>query len=237
MNDLAEIVELEIPLRWQAPTEDLQRHIEDAFPEPTYIKEKLRPSADYGLLATIISEVFDDLDFESVPYFVYVLECSVPPEERAKEMSEKISDDETTPEWLDRIHEVREVFYVGQTNNIYRRLWEHIGDLDRGAQFTAICKPIKLRRLETCKTREEAEAREKELRRRINEIGGKGSQRAFAYSDRKSEEPDWNDELLGRVLQKHHEEYLDSETPPQVDMEQRMREMNEMFWDDEHKPE
>jgi predicted GIY-YIG superfamily endonuclease len=238
MTELSDIVDLEVPLRWSAPDEELKLHLDERVPEAAHIDDELLPATDFGLIVSVLSTVFSDLGFEPSSHYVYILECSVPDRERGKKQSLKLRDNGEIHGWLDRIYEGKEVFYVGATGNPYRRLWEHIRfEHQRGAHFTTVCKPTKLRYLEPYPTRDEAETKEAELRQKINELGGKGSGRAFAYSDLESEECSWNDETLGRVNRRSREWWDEHPEPTPFDAEDRMVEMNELFWDETDLPE
>ena len=72
--------------------------------------------------------------------------------------------------WTYILHCANGQYYVGSTDNLKLRMQEHQGDLDnpefcrRGALFTKAHRPVELVYFEEYNTREEAYAREKQLK-------------------------------------------------------------------------
>jgi putative endonuclease len=56
-------------------------------------------------------------------------------------------------------------FYTGSTNNLELRLKEHNGELIGGAKYALEHRPVTLAHFEEYRTREEAENREKEIKK------------------------------------------------------------------------
>ncbi|MEK7160235.1 MAG: GIY-YIG nuclease family protein [Patescibacteria group bacterium] len=56
-------------------------------------------------------------------------------------------------------------FYTGITDNLELRLKEHNGELVGGAKYTRSRRPVKLRHFEPFETRQEAEKREREVKK------------------------------------------------------------------------
>jgi putative endonuclease len=56
-------------------------------------------------------------------------------------------------------------FYTGSTEDLELRLKEHNGELIGGAKYTLEHRPVALKHFEEFKTREEAEKREKEIKK------------------------------------------------------------------------
>lgn len=233
MAELNDYIPWKYPLRWQAPFGEIDRHIEKDLPKQALLDQEL-PPADYMLLVDILREVLNDENIEEKPFFVYVLKCEAPNNRKKAERLSNILADykDDTHGWLDDVYKKREVFYVGATDNPYKRIWEHLKqDITTSAHFTTICKATHLCKLESdFSTRDEAEEREKEIRTEINRLGGEGSRRAFAYSELKDEAL-WEDKNLGATISKENREMYEYE-----DQREKKDISEELKWDGDYIP-
>jgi predicted GIY-YIG superfamily endonuclease len=124
-----------------------------------------------------VSELYGKRRIRRCSYWVYVLECSErfryedfsDFKRRAKKRLQR------EPDWLRMAWEHQNHVYIGQTENLFKRLGEHF-EQNRTTDFTELYKPREIKHLEPARTRVFAERREKDI--------GKGyydNDRTFAY--------------------------------------------------------
>lgn len=142
-----------------------------------------------------LAELVKDLSISS-KYVVYVLECGrdIPPEQRitaleqfmeeSKEYSKptKRKDPHTikteeereligvAPDWWHHSCRADDLYYVGYTDNLGKRLSDHILGTDSGALFTKVFEPNALLSVRGYDTQELALEREKQIARTLNDF-------------------------------------------------------------------
>jgi|GEM_PF-3845692 len=102
---------------------------------------------------------------------VYVLECVQPypdDEKMGEILRQRYTSSRTNA--IDSALFADTVYYVGETNDLVRRVSQHLGG--HGSSFTAIFRPQSLERIEWCDSREAAEQRESELVEELNNMVG-----------------------------------------------------------------
>lgn len=158
------------------------------------------PDSPFGVIADISSpagmqEYRSEISTADSPYFVYVLDCT--PEianepakiwdrRRAVQTKAESGVPIATLEPKERApHELNQssrVYYVGSTNNVVKRVQEHVDGVDKsGVNFTNTLPPQAVVEVKGCESRESAESLEGELARQISSKEG-----LFAYSDQKA---------------------------------------------------
>ncbi|MBX0296658.1 GIY-YIG nuclease family protein [Haloarcula nitratireducens] len=126
------------------------------------------------------------------PYFVYVLDCTPsiedePPKiwDRRRAVQTKIkagaplSEFEPKEQATNALNQSKRVYYVGSTNDIGKRVREHLSGTDEsGVNFTNTLSPQSLVKVRSCGSRPQAASMEGALARELTEMEG-----LFAYSD------------------------------------------------------
>jgi len=150
---------------------DLRESIEEPTPETGPVTIRFDPNdnpltLDDGPqehdIDDEISRQYGQRKIDDEPYWVYVLECSATKyefdalERRAKKRLGEV------PDWLRMAWESRRQLYVGQTEDLYKRLGEHFHQ-GRKTNFTEMFEPRGIYHIEPANTRGRAERREKEI--------------------------------------------------------------------------
>ena len=115
-------------------------------------------------LSDSMLEAYGQKKIDEVRYWVYVLDC------REREWWDSFDDIERyaekrlgeAPEWLRTAWESNEYLYVGQTENLEKRLGEHFHG-KKTTRFTQLYEPISIKYLEPANSRRNAEWREEEI--------------------------------------------------------------------------
>lgn len=141
-----------------------------------------------------IAELVDELSISS-KYVVYVLECGreIPPEQRMTALEQFMEDSDeyskptkrkdpqtikteeereqigVAPGWWHHSCRSDELYYVGYTDNLGRRLSDHVLGTDDGALFTKVFEPNALLFVREYDTQELALEREKQIARTLND--------------------------------------------------------------------
>lgn len=131
-------------------------------------------------------------DTDDAPYFVYVLDCTPPVDDepgkiwdRRRAVRTKIEAGISLPELEPKerathaLNQNKRIYYVGSTNDIAKRVREHLAGTDKsGVNFTNTLPPQALVEVRSCESRTRAESLEGALARELAEKG-----KLFAYSD------------------------------------------------------
>ncbi len=126
------------------------------------------------------------------PYFVYVLDCTPPVnDEPAKiwdrrravqtkiEAGISLSELEPKEQATHALNQNKRVYYVGSTDDITKRIREHLSGTDKsGVNFTNTLPPRALIKVQSCDSRTRAESLEGTFARELT-----GKEGLFAYSD------------------------------------------------------
>lgn len=107
-------------------------------------------------------------------YAIYVLKCDLPKSD--EEIIRRLDDpygltneESHDVEWTQRVLYADELYYVGQTNDLQRRLLEHVRGGATSALITTEFPPIEVTDVEWTATRKQAAEREKERSREIDD--------------------------------------------------------------------
>ncbi|RDZ54588.1 hypothetical protein C5C07_03430 [Haloferax sp. Atlit-4N] len=137
-----------------------------------------------------------DSKFSSMdsPYYVYVLDCTPAIDnepakiwDRRRAVQTKVESGVSTATLEPKeqaVHELNQgnrVYYVGSTNNVVKRVREHLTGADKsGVNFTNTLPPRTVVKIKECDSRDSAKSLEGELARQISR-----KENLFAYSDEK----------------------------------------------------
>lgn len=111
-----------------------------------------------------VLETYGRKEIDDVRYWVYVLDCR----ERyfrdgydgmARRAEKRFGDE---PDWLRQAWEANKQVYVGQTENLYKRLGQHFEN-QNSSQFTQLFEPTGIRKLIPVRSRAQAERREEKV--------------------------------------------------------------------------
>jgi predicted GIY-YIG superfamily endonuclease len=142
-----------------------------------------------------IAELVEDLSISS-KYVVYVLECGrdIPPEQRMTALEQFMNDSdeyskptqyrdihtkkpeeervliEVAPDWWGRVCRADIIYYVGYTDNLGKRLSDHILGTEDGALFTKVFEPDALLSVREYDTQKLAMKREKQVAKTLNDF-------------------------------------------------------------------
>lgn len=116
-------------------------------------------------------------EFEDVRYWVYVLDCRDrfyydDYDDLARRAQNRLDKE---PGWLRQAWEANRPVYVGQTENLFKRLGQHFQN-QNGSQFTQLFEPSGINKLIPCQSRGHAERTEEQVAKSYY-----GSERIFAY--------------------------------------------------------
>jgi predicted GIY-YIG superfamily endonuclease len=131
-------------------------------------------------------------DVSDAPYYVYVLDCTPSIEDEPTKISDRrravqtnieagmsLSELEPKEQATHALNHCKRVYYVGSTNDVTKRVEEHLSGTDKsGVNFTNTLPPRALVKVQTCDSRTHATSLEGELAREIAE-----REELFAYSD------------------------------------------------------
>lgn len=73
------------------------------------------------------------------------------------------------PQWIDSAYEADEIYYVGMSNDVSRRITDHVLGTKSGAMFTKLFPPVKIHDVEYFETRKEAKKKEQEVAEDLKE--------------------------------------------------------------------
>jgi len=139
-----------------------------------------------------IQQVDAQFDAADSPYFVYVLDCTPPVDDESGKMWDRrravqtkieaglpLSELEPKEQAIHALNQGNHVYYVGSTNDIKKRVREHLSGTDKsGVNFTNTLQPRSLIKVECCDSQTRAVSREGALARELTQKEG-----LFAYSD------------------------------------------------------
>ncbi|WEL28712.1 GIY-YIG nuclease family protein [Haloferax volcanii] len=157
------------------------------------------PDSPFRVTADLVSSTsvqeFDS-QFSNIdsPYYVYVLDCTPaigdePSKiwDRRRAVQTKVESGvsiatlEPKEQAVHELNQGNRVYYVGSTNNVVKRVREHLTGTDKsGVNFTNSLPPQTVVKIKQCDSKESAESLEGELARQISR-----KEDLFAYSDKK----------------------------------------------------
>jgi len=116
-------------------------------------------------------------EFEKISHWAYVLNCTSRFRYDSFDDLERRSEKRLgrKPDWLRKCYESRRYYYVGQTEDIFKRLGEHYGK-NKSAEFLQLYKPRGIEALYPEYSRNSAEHMERRLGKSYDEDPD-----AFAY--------------------------------------------------------
>jgi predicted GIY-YIG superfamily endonuclease len=111
-----------------------------------------------------VLEAYGRQQLDDVQYWVYVLECHERfyvdgYDDLARRAESRLGYE---PNWLRHAWEADSTVYVGQTENLEKRLGQHFKNY-HSSEFTELYEPTEINYLHTCWSRNQAERREEKI--------------------------------------------------------------------------
>lgn len=155
------------------------------------------PDSPFNIVADLESttgtqQIDAQVSTTDTPYFVYVLDCTPPADDEPAKIWDRrravktkieagISHLELEPkeQAVHALNQNKRVYYVGSTNDVSKRVTEHVSGTDKsGVNFTNTLPPQALVKTRGCESRTQAESLEGTVARELSE-----REWLFAYSD------------------------------------------------------
>jgi len=123
-----------------------------------------------------ILECYGQNKLDDVRYWVYILDCrnSYRTFDELERKAEKRLN--RKPEWLREVFEAKRIYYVGQTENLQKRLGQHFKK-QNSSDFTKLFEPSQIERLIPQHSRNAAEYKEEKIAQAWHDTENK----VFAY--------------------------------------------------------
>jgi len=121
-------------------------------------------------------ECYGQNKLDDIRYWVYILDCNSyydTFEELEKYADKRI---QRKPDWLREAFESNRLYYVGQTENLEKRLGQHFKG-QKSSEFTTLFEPRSIKRLIPANSRNQAERKEEMIANGWNDPENK----VFAY--------------------------------------------------------